>query len=199
LLWFVQPDRAFVSLAIILAAIAIVSYTSATVFNNALLPDIVPEECVGRLSGWAWGLEYLGGLAALVLTLFVFMQHEFSWLNRGCAQHVRIVGPLVALWFAVFMWPLFLWTPDRAGSGQNLALAIRKSFGTLKVSLGQLVAHKNILWFLAAQMSYADALVAIFTFGGLYAAGTFGMTITQVTGLGILLNVMAGLGAFAFA
>lgn len=94
LLWFVAPDRAFVNLAIVLAAIANVSYTSATVFNNALLPDLVPEERVGRLSGWAWGLGYSGGLAALVLVLFVFMQHEFPWLDRARAEHVRIVGPL---------------------------------------------------------------------------------------------------------
>jgi len=199
LLWFVQPDRAFVGLAIVLAAIANVSYTSATVFNNALLPDLVPEERVGRLSGWAWGLGYSGGLAALVLALFVFMQHEFTWLDRARAEHVRIVGPLVAVWFVLFMWPLFVWTPDRAGSGLDLAAAIRKGLATLKISLGRLAVHKNILQFLVAQMLYADALVSIFAFGGIYAAGAFGMTLAQVTAFGILLNVTAGLGAFAFA
>ncbi|HUJ02496.1 MAG TPA: MFS transporter [Rhizomicrobium sp.] len=199
LLWFVAPDRAFVNLAIVLAAIANVSYTSATVFNNALLPDLVPEERVGRLSGWAWGLGYSGGLAALVLVLFVFMQHEFSWLDRARAEHVRIVGPLVALWFVLFMWPLFLWTPDRAASGLSLAAAIREGLATLKISLRRLGAQKNILRFLLAQMLYADALVAVFAFGGIYAAGAFGMSLAQVTAFGILLNVTAGFGAFAFA
>lgn len=199
LLWFIQPDRTFVGWAIFLVVIANISYVSATVFNNAILPDLVPEERVGRLSGWAWGLGYTGGLAALLLMLFVFMQHEFSWLDRTRFEHVRIVGPLVALWFVLFMWPLFLWTPDRESSGLNIVAAIRGGLANLKISLGCLAAQKNILRFLIAQMLYADALVAIFAIGGIYAAGAFGMTIAEVTGFAILLNVTAGLGAFAFA
>jgi UMF1 family MFS transporter len=199
LLWFVQPDRAFVGLAIFLVVVANISYVSATVFNNAILPDLVPEERVGRLSGWAWGLGYTGGLAALLLVLFVFMQHEFSWLDRTRLEQVRIAGPLVAVWFVLFMWPLFVWTPDRESSGLDIVAAIRGGLATLKVSLGRLAAQKNILRFLIAQMLYADALVAIFAIGGIYAAGAFGMTIAEVTGFAILLNVTAGLGAFAFA
>lgn len=199
LMWFVLPDRAFVGLAIFLAVAADIGFASATVFNNAMLPDLVPEERVGRMSGWAWGLGYIGGLAALLLVLFGFMQKHFGWLDHTHAEHVRIVGPLVAVWFVVFMWPLLVWTPDRASSGLKIADAIRCGLTTLKTSLAGLAVQKNITRFLVAQMLYADALVAIFAFGGIYAAGVFGMTIAEVTGFGILLNITAGLGAFVFA
>ena len=199
LLWFVQPDPAFVGLAIFLTVAANIAFASATVFNNAMLPDLVPEERIGRWSGWAWGLGYMGGLAALLLMLFGFMQQEFAWLNRERAEHVRIVGPLVALWFVLFMWPLFVWTPDRASSSVNVVAAIRSGLATLRASLAGSIGQKNIVRFLGAQMLYADALVAIFAFGGIYAAGTFRMTIAEVTSFGILLNVTAGLGAFGFA
>lgn len=199
LLWFVQPDRAYIGLAVFLAAAGDVGFAAAAVFNNAMLPDLVPEERMGRMSGWAWGLGYIGGLVALILALFGFMRQHFIWLDRARAEHVRIVGPLVAVWFVLFMWPLFVWTPDRASSSLNVFAAIRNGLATLKASLAGLVVQRNIARFLVAQMLYADALVAIFALGGIYAAGAFGMTIAQVTVFGILLNVCAGLGAFGFA
>jgi UMF1 family MFS transporter len=48
-------------------------------------------------------------------------------------------------------------------------------------------------------MIYADGLATVFAFGGIYAAGTFGMTLADVIKFGIVLNVTAGLGAFLFS
>ena len=48
-------------------------------------------------------------------------------------------------------------------------------------------------------MLYTDGLATLFAFGGVYAAGTFAMTETQVLTFGIGLNVTAGLGAVGFA
>jgi len=199
LLWFVHPHRAFVGLAIGLVAAANISYVSATVFNNAMLPDLVPEERLGRLSGWAWGLGYSGGLAALLLALIVFMKPDLTWLDRPRGEHVRIIGPMVGLWYMFFMLPLFVWTPDRASSGLSVVSAIHKGLATLKTTLNELANRKDVLRFLIARMLYSDALVAIFAVGGIYAAGAFHMTIAEVTSFGILLNVTAGIGAFLFA
>ncbi len=48
-------------------------------------------------------------------------------------------------------------------------------------------------------MLYTDGLNTLFAFGGIYAAGTFGMSFQDILVFGILLNVTAGLGAFGFA
>lgn len=48
-------------------------------------------------------------------------------------------------------------------------------------------------------MLYTDGLATIFTFGGVYAAGTFGMNQTHVLQFAIALNVTSGLGALGFA
>ncbi len=50
---------------------------------------------------------------------------------------------------------------------------------------------------LVAHMLYADGLATLFAFGGVYAAGTFGMSLAQVIAFGVLLNVTAGPEAFA--
>ena len=45
---------------------------------------------------------------------------------------------------------------------------------------------------------YNDGLVTIFAFGGIYAAGTFGMSLPEVIQFGIALNATAGIGAGVF-
>ena len=45
---------------------------------------------------------------------------------------------------------------------------------------------------------YNDALITIFAFGGIYAATTIGFSFEEIIILGIVLNVMAGIGAFVF-
>jgi UMF1 family MFS transporter len=48
-------------------------------------------------------------------------------------------------------------------------------------------------------MIYADGLLTLFAFGGVYAVGAFGLSLDEVVIFGIALNVAAGLGAFGFA
>jgi len=201
LLWFAEPDRTFVALSLVLVAVANIGFEFGVSFNNAMLPDLVPEERIGRWSGWAWALGYGGGLVALVVALALFIERAWPWLplDRTNAEHVRVVGPFVGLWFAAFTWPLFLWTPDRPTSGLPVSVAVHRGLATLRATLGGLAHRGNLVRFLIAHMLYADALVGIFTFGGIYAAGTFGMTLAEVMSFGILLNVTAGLGAFGFS
>jgi UMF1 family MFS transporter len=45
-------------------------------------------------------------------------------------------------------------------------------------------------------MIYADGLVALFAFGGIYAAGTFGWGTIEIGVFGILLTITGALGAF---
>ncbi len=201
LFWFVEPTPGCVSPALVLIVVANATYAISVVFNNAMLPDLAPREQTGRWSGWAWALGYAGGLSALVLVLLCFIENRPAWvpLNPVRAEQIRIVGPLVAIWFAVFGWPRFVWTPDRANTGLDARHSIRHGLTTLRVTLAQLAGTPNVVWFLAANMLYADALVAVFAVGGIYAAGAFRMTLAEVTTFGIVLNVAAGLGAFGFA
>ena len=68
-LWFVLPDPSSIALAIACVMLANIGFEMSIIFNNAMLPDLVPKWAVGRISGWAWGLGYVGGLLALVLVL----------------------------------------------------------------------------------------------------------------------------------
>ena len=200
-LWFVRPVADDIAFALVAMAIATFGFELGTAFYNAMLPDLVARDRLGRVSGWGWGLGYVGGLACLLLSYVVLVKPDPApfGLDRAQAEHVRIVMPLSALWFALFALPLFLWVPDRASSGRPLAAIVRGGLGELIATLGQIRRHGNIARFLLAKMIYIDGLNTLFIVGGAFAAGAFRMSVAEVLVFGILLNATAGAGAIAFA
>lgn len=201
LLWFGAPDPRYVVFTLAVVAITNLCFEIAGVFYNAMLPDIVARDHIGRLSGWAWGLGYAGGLVCLILALFAFVQTEepLFGLDKESAEHVRITGPLVGLWLALFSIPLFVLTPDKRSAGLPAAEAVRRGLVQLRATFADLGRYRLILRFLIARMIYTDGLNTLFAFGGIYAAGTFGMEMAEVIQFGILLNLTAGVGALGFA
>jgi UMF1 family MFS transporter len=107
----------------------------------------------------------------------------------------RAAGPLTALWFCLFVLPLFLFTPDQPRK-LPLAAAARHGLVTLAQTLRGLPQHGNMALFLIANMIYTDGLVALFAFGGIYAAGTFGWSTIEIGLFGILLTITGTIGAF---
>ncbi|MGO1119466.1 MFS transporter [Rhodovibrionaceae bacterium A322] len=201
LLWTVEPHPAYLLPALIYAAVGNFGFETAQVFYNASLGDVAPKGKIGRISGWAWGLGYAGGLTCLMICLFVFVQPEVApfGLDKSNQEHVRATGPFVSLWYLIFALPLFLLLPDRPASGLSLSKALSKGLSTLGNTLKALPKEKGILRFLIARMLYIDGLNTLFAFGGIYAAGTFGFSFEEILIFGILINVTSGLGAFAFA
>ncbi len=200
-LWFVRPEESSVAFALVAFTIAGLGFELGLVFYNAMLPELAPPDSVGRISGWGWGIGYFGGLTCLALSLVLFVQPDPSpfGLDRETAEHVRVAGPLTAAWFALFALPLFLLVPDRTGTGLPWGQAVRRGLGTLIATFRQLRAHRNIAIFLLGKMIYTDGLNTLFAFGGIYAAGTFGMSFDEILLFAIALNVSSGLGAIAFA
>ncbi|MGQ0663064.1 MAG: MFS transporter [Pseudomonadota bacterium] len=200
-LWFVRPSPDWVVPALVGMAIATVAFEVAMVFYNALLPELAPASHIGRVSGWGWGLGYIGGIVCLsaILVLFVEAEPPPFGLERESAEHVRIAQPFAALWYAAFALPLFFLVPEPRGVGLALWPAVRRGLDDLWRTARGLRAQPAVAWFLLAQMIYADGLHTLFAFGGIYAAGTFGMDLSEVIVFGIALNLTAGLGAFGFA
>ena len=199
-LWWVEPDPGFALLALVLVGLGNAAFELGQVFYNAMLPEVASARRLGRISGWAWGLGYAGGLVCLALSLVLFIQPEapIFGLDKDAAEPVRATGPFVALWFAVFALPLFVFVPDAPASGVPAGQALRQGLATLLATLRGLPRHGQVGRFLLARMIYTDGLNTLFAFGGIYAAGTFGMTFAEILEFGILLNVAAGLGAVGF-
>lgn len=201
MLWYVQPHSGYLLFALSAIIVATFSIEVSMVFYNAMLNTLAPPHFLGRLSGWGWASGYLGGLCALILALFIFITRGASWLglNEAASENIRICAPFVAFWILLFSWPIFAFTPDRPSTRLGLVRATRDGLTALKNTLYLLHReHKNILIFLIARMLYIDGLITIFAFGGIYAAGVFGMTLSEVIQFGIAMNLSAGIGAALF-
>jgi UMF1 family MFS transporter len=194
-LYRVLPGQALLALS--LFVVANVAYEFGEVFYNAFLPDVAPAGRMGTVSGWGWGLGYIGGLLALVLALVTLVQPETPWFGfaREAGENYRATNLLVAVWFLVFSVPLLLWVHEDKSkiSPRNRVLA--DTFSQLRRTFAELRRHRQTVRFLIARLFYNDGLVTIFAFGGIYAAGTFGFTIDQVIVFGIVLNLAAGAGS----
>jgi len=201
MLWTVTPNQDQFWNAALWVGLGTLGAEFAFIFYNAMLPDLASQERTGRWSGWAWGLGYVGGVTSLVVALYGFIETDarlFS-LDRDQAEHVRATFVLVAVWYLVFALPAFIFTPDRPPTGLSLGAAARAGLVQLKESIAHVRQYRDIVRFLIARMLYTDGLATIFTFGGVYAAGTFNMAPTEVLQFAIALNVTAGIGALGFA
>ncbi|SHK72158.1 MFS transporter, UMF1 family [Bradyrhizobium lablabi] len=207
LMWFGRPgDASVIPPLLLVFAIATIGVEFAIVFNNAMMPTLVPPNKIGRLSGTGWATGYVGGILSLILvlgflaaspdtgrTLFGFK--PLFGLDPGTHQGDRITGPLTGIWFIIFALPMFLLTPDYPAK-RPVTEALREGMVELRQTLGELPKQKSMAAFLLANMIYTDGLVSLFAFGGIYAAGTFGWDTIQIGTFGIILAIAGTFGAW---
>ena len=206
-MWIGRPGDPSIILPLLLAyAVAAVGVEFATVFNNAMMPTLVPPDRIGRLSGAGWATGYVGGIVSLIIVLgflaaspdtgrTLFGLTPLFGLDPVTHQGDRITGPLTAVWFIVFVTPMFLLTPDYPAK-RPVREALRAGLIELKGTLRELPKRKSMSLFLLANMVYTDGLVSLFAFGGIYAAGTFGWHTLQIGTFGIMLAVAGTFGAW---
>ncbi|WP_424959222.1 MFS transporter [Hyphomicrobium sp. 1Nfss2.1] len=204
-LWIATPaapsSTIFIVLFAFVCATVCAEYTA--VFTNAFMPSLAPQSELGRLSGAGWACGYFGGLASLFLVAGLIVPVDGSGktllglspllsLDIAAREGDRIVGPLSALWYLVFMIPFFLFVPDvrqkRVSDGRH---ATAELWDTVRA----LPHNRDMMLFLIARMIYTDGLTAIFTFGGIYGAGVFGWGPLELGLFGIILTLVGAFGA----
>jgi UMF1 family MFS transporter len=199
-LWQAAPGSSvfWILFAYTMAAVAA---EFSTVFNDSMLPRLVAKEGIGRVSNTAWGLGYLGGMIVLIFVLAALagnppegktilgIQPLFG-IDPAAGEDARATGPISALWYFLFILPMFLFTPD-LGTARPLGMAVGRGLAELKVTLRELRQRVGIARFLIARMIYQDGVGALLALGGGFAAGMFGWSITELGIYGIILNVVA--------
>lgn len=195
-LWWTAPQDFSVLWALFFFGIGLIGMEFATIFTNSYLPELHPDPAeLGRLSGSGWAFGYVGGVLALALMLALFQAtpngttmvglSPLFGLDPATKADTRVVGPLSAIWYAVFMVPFFLYTRDTRVIGAA-QVQIWQSMYELINTLKGLPRHPSLLAYLGSSMFYRDALNGLYTFGGIYALGVLGWSITQVGIFGIV-------------
>ncbi|SNR37714.1 MFS transporter [Puniceibacterium sediminis] len=201
MLWFAAPGDFHLITTLFFFAIGLIGMEFATIFTNAMLPDLGPKEEIGRISGNGWAFGYVGGMITLILMLVCFAESATTGktfvgltplfgLDPEMREGTRFVGPLTAIWYAVFMIPFFLYVRDpRAKPAPKGAVA--KALRDLRHTISKLPQSPSLFAYLGSSMFYRDALNGMYAFGGIYAAGVLGWTVVDVGIFGIL-AIIAG-------
>ncbi len=181
--------------------LAMVAAEFSIVFNDSMMPRLIPAQDIGRISNLAWGLGYAGGLVVLFSVLLFLAGNPATGktllgitplfgLDATQGEDARIAGPYAAMWYAIFILPMFLFTPD-ARQGAPLRSAIANSLRDLKHTLRELNQRRSLLRFLIARMIYQDGVNGLLALGGAFAAGMFAWQTIEMGIYGILLLVVA--------
>lgn len=198
LCFFVFPQPEFLLLGVTLIALGNVFFEFAGVNYNAMLAQISTPRNIGKVSGIGWGAGYLGGIVALLIVLQLFVQPSFEWFGASTQDslNIRLVAVFSALWFFIFALPVLFAVPELPRTGRAARLGIVASYRLLFRRIRAIYATSpHTIYFLLASAVFRDGLAAVFTFGGIIAAGTFGFELSQVIFFAIFGNVVAAVGA----
>jgi UMF1 family MFS transporter len=206
-LWWVAPggDEAMLFRAVCLFGIGFIGMEFATIFTNALMPSLTQSDDLGAISGSGFAFGYMGGLLALVVMLLFFVENPNTGLTRlgteppfgldaEAFEGTRFVGPFTAIWYVVFMIPFFLWVKEPKTEARPLHLG--RAFASLRDLLRSLRFRKSLSAYLVSSLFYRDALNALYAFGGVYASGVLGWSISQIGVFGIMGAVTAMVAAW---
>ncbi|MHA7984901.1 MFS transporter [Rathayibacter sp. CAU 1779] len=194
---FVFPQPQFAVLGFLALSIGTIASELANVNYYAMLTQVSTPKNVGRISGFGWGMGYVGGIIQLLILLFAFINPELQLAGFGYVQLSMIVS---TLWYIVFSLPVFF------ALGENRQPVVggvkRASIIGAYVELGRSVARlwtrsRNTVWFLIASAVFRDGLVGIFTFGGVVASGSFGFSASLVIYFAVAANLVAGIATIA--
>jgi UMF1 family MFS transporter len=198
LCFFVFPRPEFLLLGVTLIALGNVFFEFAGVNYNAMLAQISNPRNIGKVSGFGWGMGYLGGIVALLIVLQLFVQPSFEWFGASTEDgfNIRLVAVFSALWFFIFALPVLFAVPELPRPAGAARLGFLASYGLLIRRIKAIYrTSPHTIYFLLASAIFRDGLAAVFTFGGIIAAGTFGFELKDVIFFAIFGNVVAAVGA----
>lgn len=196
-MFFIESSADYLLAGIALLAVGTVFFEIAGVNYNAMLRQVSTPASVGRVSGFGWGMGYIGGIVLLLIVYFGFIKPEVGLFgvtgDNGLA--VRVSMLIAAVWFALFALPVLFAVPENRVP--DAVKRERVGFFASYAVLGRDVARlwktsRQTVYFLLASAIFRDGLTGVFTFGGVLAAGSFGFSAGDVIVFAIAANVVAG-------
>lgn len=196
-LFFVQPDQNYLWLGLLLVAAGNVFFEFAGVNYNAMLAQISTPKTLGRVSGFGWGMGYIGGIVLLLVVYFGFISPDVGLfgVTGDDGMDVRVSMLIAAAWFGIFALPVLFAVPEYKGVGaRREKVGFFASYGRLAGDIRHLWKDsRTTVYFLFASAVFRDGLAGVFTFGGVLAAGSFGFSPGEVIIFAIAANVVAGI------
>ncbi|MBU6143888.1 MAG: MFS transporter [Acidobacteria bacterium] len=190
--FFVEPKPEFFILGLVLYGLGSVVQESAFVNYYAMLKGVTNERNMGRISGFAWALGYVGGIILLLVCLIAF---DPANPTEG-SLNIRMIFIFAAIWILVFSIPLMLFVPEISKKEKLEKESILQSWVNVFRDLSKLRKQApETLKFLIASAIYRDGLAGVFSLGAVLGTYAFGFTTASIIMYGVAANIVAALGA----
>jgi UMF1 family MFS transporter len=193
LLYFTSPGRVVTAIALYVVATA--GFEAGYVFYNAFLPEVSTPRTIGRISGWGWGIGFVGGLAALLVCLPWIaseLRDTQGAILPAAAHDRRISFVIVAAFYIVFALPAFAWLREsRALARRSPSAYVTAGFRRVAATLRRLRRYRQVGKFIVASLFFNDAITTVIVFAATYATVTFGFGSGEMYALFVVMNVVA--------
>ena len=196
--FFVEPKPEYFLLGLVLYGAGSVIQESAFINYYAMLKGVTTDKNIGRISGYAWGLGYVGGIILLLIALVGFYLPGGHWFGMGEEDkiNIRTMFLFAAGWMVIFTIPLALFVPEIERKAAKARESIGESYRKLfKQIAGMRKTAPETLKFLIASAVYRDGLAGVFMFGAILGTEAFGFSETSIIFYGIAANIVAAIGA----
>ena len=196
----------------VLAAFTIANYAyqGAQPFYNAMLPELVPVDHRGRLSGLGAAFGYVGSIVGVLLT-FPFFTGSLPILGAIPERVILILRNAVpftahggrvstfvptAILFLLFSLPLFFFCRDHYAVPGKKRIPWREAFRDVRQTLKEAKQYPGTLRFILTSFLYQDAMGTIIANMALYAIFAMGFKAGSEATLFVVLTIPAVLGAY---
>ena len=195
--FFVEQRADFLIFGLVLYGLGSVVQETAFINYYAMLKSVSSPSTIGRISGYAWGLGYVGGIILLAIALFGFVLPATVFgVPATEGLQYRIVFLFSALWTLVFSIPLLIRVPEVKKKENARKESIFASYAAVWGQLKSLRSQApETLKFLVSSAVYRDGLAGVFTFGAVIGTSAFGFDLQTTIMFGIAANILAGVGA----
>ncbi|MFN3604966.1 MAG: MFS transporter [Leptonema sp. (in: bacteria)] len=162
-LYLVNPGDIW--LAIVLIVISNLGFAVGESFVSSFLPDLGPQEDLGKISGFAWGLGYFGGLLSTAIVIFGLGPQTIENFSR-----LKFIGPITGLFFLIAGIPTFLFLKER-GTPKSLPenkTYLSIGFDRIRQTIKEIQDFKDLLIFFISLFFSQAGLSIVISFAFIY-------------------------------
>lgn len=183
-------------LAVVLLVISNFFFGSGENLIAAFLPELARGRGLGRLSGWGWGLGFLGGMLVLLICL-AYISHAQA-AGQVADQFVPATLLITAGLFALASLPTFLFLRERGNGVPHADGLAARAYRQLWASYTRLRGYPDLFRFLICIVAYQAGVQAVITLAAVYAQEVMQFDTQQTILLILVVNVTATFGAILF-
>lgn len=184
-----------VGLAMVLLVVSNYGFATGESFIASFLPGLGPKEELGKISGYAWGLGYVGGLLSTIVIVTAVGDQVAGNYGR-----LRWVGPMTAGFFAVAAIPTFVLLKDKGerqalGDGESV---LRLGLAQVRATIRDLPRLKDLAIFMASLFFAMAGLGIVISFAFIYGDQVIRWKPSTQLAMFVLTNIAAAIGAVIF-